>query len=156
MNPDLAGVAARGLLLFDTPAITKAVLAQWPNLQPQDRAFVVGMMVSRTASLEALLDAIAQGAIARGVLTAYHARQIRNFNNDSLTAKLTQVWGEVRTSAADKVQLMAKYRALLTPDRLKQANLSRGREVFNQVCAVCHKLYGQGAAIGPDLQAVAG
>ena len=40
---------------------------------------------------------------------------------------------------------------MLNPERLKAANTSRGREVFTQVCAVCHKLYGQGAAIGPDL-----
>ena len=39
----------------------------------------------------------------------------------------------------------------LTPERLKKANLSEGRQVFNQTCSVCHKLYGEGTAIGPDL-----
>jgi putative heme-binding domain-containing protein len=40
---------------------------------------------------------------------------------------------------------------LLTPERLKHTDLPRGREIFSRTCAVCHKLYGEGAAIGPDL-----
>jgi putative membrane-bound dehydrogenase-like protein len=148
-DPALAGAAARGLLLSENNA--KAVLDRWAGFQSADQAVLVGMMVSRSASAEALLDAIAQGKLPRNLLTAFNARQIRNFNIDPLTAKLNQEWGEVRTNAADKIQLMTKYRALLTPDRLKRADLPHGREVFSQVCAVCHKLFGQGAAIGPDL-----
>ena len=32
-----------------------------------------------------------------------------------------------------------------------QATDARGRALFNKVCASCHKLYGQGGEIGPDL-----
>ena len=46
---------------------------------------------------------------------------------------------------------MESYRQLLNADRLKSADPAAGRLVFTQTCAVCHKLYGQGAAIGPDL-----
>ena len=34
---------------------------------------------------------------------------------------------------------------------LGQADLGRGRVVFDRVCASCHKLYGVGGEIGPDL-----
>ncbi len=34
---------------------------------------------------------------------------------------------------------------------LARADRSRGRAVFNRVCASCHRLYGQGGAIGTDL-----
>ena len=47
--------------------------------------------------------------------------------------------------------MIGRYRSLLTPERLKQTDLSRGRETFAHTCAVCHKLYGEGASIGPDL-----
>ena len=30
-------------------------------------------------------------------------------------------------------------------------NLSKGRALFNQVCVQCHKLYGEGGSIGPDI-----
>ena len=34
---------------------------------------------------------------------------------------------------------------------LARADRSRGRAVFDRVCASCHKLYGYGGEIGPDL-----
>jgi len=37
-------------------------------------------------------------------------------------------------------------RAFLTP-----ASASKGRGVYNRVCAACHKLFGEGGEIGPDL-----
>jgi putative heme-binding domain-containing protein len=37
------------------------------------------------------------------------------------------------------------------PEVLAKADLRNGRGLFNKVCANCHKLYGQGSAIGPDI-----
>ena len=34
---------------------------------------------------------------------------------------------------------------------LHRADLGRGRALFDRVCASCHKLYGSGGDIGPDL-----
>jgi putative heme-binding domain-containing protein len=34
---------------------------------------------------------------------------------------------------------------------LAKADPSKGRAVYNQVCAQCHTLYGEGGKIGPDL-----
>ncbi len=150
-DPVTVGVAARGLLVFPEPELGAEVLARWGSMPAGDRAAVVGLLASRPVSAEVLLDAVATNQIPGSALTAFEARQIRNYNNDALTHKLTQVWGEVRTSSAEKTELMTKYRGLLTPERLKMADLSRGRDIFNQVCSVCHKLYGQGASIGPDL-----
>ena len=146
-----ASLAAHALLAEGDPDIAAWTLLHWSDIETDDRAVLVGMMVSRASSAGLLLDAVAGGAVPRSAINAFHARQIENFHDAALHAKLAQVWGEVHSSSADKMQLMAKYRSLLTPDRLKQAHLSQGRVVFSRTCAVCHKLYGEGAAIGPDL-----
>ncbi len=39
----------------------------------------------------------------------------------------------------------------LDPPVLARADRSRGRAVFDRVCASCHELYGAGGEIGPDL-----
>ena len=52
---------------------------------------------------------------------------------------------------SDKKALIAKLKARLTPDTLAKADLSAGRVTFSTVCAACHRLYGQGADLGPDL-----
>jgi mono/diheme cytochrome c family protein len=39
----------------------------------------------------------------------------------------------------------------LTPEVLAKADPGQGRIAFNTVCANCHRLYGHGGEIGPDL-----
>ena len=50
-------------------------------------------------------------------------------------------------SVAEAVQMATQ----LTPDVLAKADKSAGRAVFNLACANCHRLYGQGGEVGPDL-----
>jgi putative heme-binding domain-containing protein len=57
----------------------------------------------------------------------------------------------VRGTPAEKKTQITRYKALLTPERLAKADLPAGRLTFNQVCASCHILYGEGKHIGPDL-----
>ena len=102
-------------------------------------------------SRSALLDQIAAGKIPRADLTAFHARQIRSFGSPPLSEKLAQVWGELRDSASDRRPRIAALKSQLSPDVLARADASRGRVVFERVCASCHKLYGYGGEIGPDL-----
>jgi putative membrane-bound dehydrogenase-like protein len=150
-DPVTAGTAARGLLRDPNPEMVPKVIGHWTALSETDRPAVVGALVARISSATQLLDAMAKGAVPRGDLTAFHARAIQNLKDESLNRRLAEVWGKVRNSDADKKALMSHYRSILTPDRLKASDSSRGREVFTRTCAVCHKLHGQGAAIGPDL-----
>jgi putative heme-binding domain-containing protein len=46
---------------------------------------------------------------------------------------------------------MAKLKKQLTPAIMAKADLSAGRAIFGQTCAICHRLYGEGAEVGPDL-----
>lgn len=146
-----AGLAIHGLLVLGSTNAAMLAVKEWNSLDAADQAILTGVLVARAPSAMLLLDAMAAGSVPRSALNAYSARQIGNFHNAALDARLAQVWGEVHASSAEKLQLMAQYRALLTPARLKGADRSRGREVFSHTCAVCHKLYGEGAAIGPDL-----
>ena len=147
---DLGGVAARGLANFDDPKIGTLLIQKYGGMNAQ-KTDALGTLVSRPVWAKALLDAIANGQIARNDLGAYHARQIRSFNNEALTKRLAEVWGEVRETDDAKKTFIAKLKAQLTPDVLVKADLPAGRSLFTQTCAVCHKLYGEGGAFGPDL-----
>jgi putative membrane-bound dehydrogenase-like protein len=139
--------AARGLALFDDPEIGKQLAKSY-------RKFTTGIidtLVSRPAFAKAMLTEMSAGNIPRTDLSAFHARQIRSFNDKALTKQLTEAWGELRESAADKKQLIEKVKTQLTPAVLAKANLSNGRLLFTAVCGACHVMYGQGGKIGPDL-----
>ncbi len=143
--------AARGLARFDDPAIGEKLAKSYRNFHGTDRGAVLETLVSRATFAKALLTEVAAGKIPRAEVTPFHARQIRGFNDPALTKLLTDAWGELREPAADKKALIAKVKARLTPDVLAKADHSAGRATFSTVCATCHRLYGQGGEIGPDL-----
>ncbi len=147
----LVNEAVRGLASIDDANVPRVVLDAYGRLDAEGKAIAVTTLVSRPAYARELLDAVAAGRISRTDLSAFHARQICSFDDSSLTARLTEVWGETRVADADKRKLIDRYKELLTPERVSAANPSAGRALFNKTCANCHVLYGQGKTAGPDL-----
>ena len=84
-------------------------------------------------------------------VTAYTARQLNDLGDEEISALLKKVWGDLRPSSEDKKQVIARFKAELTPEALAQADPQAGRLVFQKSCQQCHKLFGEGAAIGPEL-----
>ncbi|MCW5551885.1 MAG: c-type cytochrome [Verrucomicrobiae bacterium] len=147
----LNSTAVRGLALFDDAAIGERLAGSYSKFHASERAAVIETLASRASFAEALLDEVAAGRIPRAEVTPYHARQIRSFNNAALTKRLAEVWGESRDSPVEKREFIAELKEKLSPAVLATADKSAGRVVFNQACAACHTLYGQGGQAGPDL-----
>lgn len=144
-------VAARGLATFDDPAVGELLVKSYTKFHPLERQQCMAVLVSRPTFAAPLLAAIGAGKIPRVDLTPFDARQIASFNDEALKKKLAEVWGELHESSADKQQFIAKLKAQLTPEVLAKADLSNGRATFNTICTVCHRLYGEGGEVGPDL-----
>jgi putative heme-binding domain-containing protein len=94
---------------------------------------------------------MAAGRIPRADLSPFHARQIHSLNDPALSKRLSEVWGEVHATAADRRNRIEALKKQLNPTALAQGDRSQGRAVYNRVCGSCHRLYGQGGEIGPDL-----
>jgi len=143
--------ATIGLLELGDPDAPALAVTRYQTAVASDRAQLLAALVTRSTSAAALLQAIADGRIARADLTPFHARQITSLEDAPLTKRLGEVWGSVRTSDAEKRASSTRFRQELTPERLSSADLGHGRQLFNLACAACHKLYGEGGYVGPDL-----
>jgi putative membrane-bound dehydrogenase-like protein len=144
-------VAVRGLALFDDAKVGSLLADNYRSFHPSERPVLLDVLASRPVFARAWLDRIAAGKIPRQELTAFHARQIRDLGDRSLSERLAQVWGELREASADKRGRMETLQTRLQPADLATADRGHGRAVFNKICGTCHKLYGYGAEIGPDL-----
>jgi putative membrane-bound dehydrogenase-like protein len=152
INDKVLGTAARlGLAKFADADVPKSLLAAWPERSQEWRAANVTTLSSRAAWARELLAFIEKHPDARADITPFQARQIRGLGDDSLNLQLTKVWGELRDTPEAKQQEIAKWRSSLSADTLATADASKGRALFATVCAACHKLYGEGAAIAPEL-----
>jgi putative membrane-bound dehydrogenase-like protein len=140
-----------GLAQFDDPAVGRRIAVAYKSFHPADRPAVVAALASRPAFVPALLDLMDQGTIPRGDVTAAQARQIRDCGDPACTKRLAELWGEVRESPRDKQEAIAGLKRLLTTERLASASRTAGRTVFVRHCGTCHRLFGAGGEIGPDL-----
>ncbi len=143
--------AIRGLALYDAPDTPAHMLNASGVFSPEARAEMINTLASRPSYAKFLLEAIRQGRIKPSEVSAFHARQIEAFGDESLRNDLVSVWGDVRATGAEKKAQIEQLKQELEGLQFSAADLSSGRVVFNQVCASCHVLYGQGSNVGPDL-----
>ena len=148
---DLGIDATLGLLQLGDLEAPGLALSHYDLSSQSNRTRILAAMVTRPIAANVLLNAVAEGRIPRTDVTPFHARQIASLNDVGLTKRLGEVWGSVRISDAEKKASMDRFRSELSATQLQSANLSNGRQVFNQACASCHKLYGDGGTVGPDL-----
>jgi putative membrane-bound dehydrogenase-like protein len=152
INDRILGTAARSALAaYDDPAIPKALLSPWPVRSQEQQQASIATLISRPAYAHALLDAVQAGTVPANTITPYQARQIRSLNDDALTQKLTAAWGELRDTPEAKQAEMAQWTKLLTPEVIAAADPKKGKAIFTASCSACHKLYGEGGALGPEL-----
>jgi putative heme-binding domain-containing protein len=143
--------ALRGLAAYSHADTPKKVLAVYAELTSEEKQDAVAALAARKEYALALLAAVEAKTVPRGDVSAFAARQIFALGDAKTTERLQQVWGEVRDTNPKKQEQMAKYKAMLTPAFMRNANTSNGRAVFSKTCQQCHKLFGEGGTIGPDL-----
>jgi putative membrane-bound dehydrogenase-like protein len=144
-------LAARGLSKFDDPEIGKVLVSRYRNFRGPDRPQVISILCSRKSFAEELLGAMKKGSISRSDLSAYQVRQIHSLADSALSRTVSEVWGEVRDSPAEKKKAIEQTKRSLTPEVLGSADKSNGRRLFVKHCQNCHRLYGDGEKVGPDL-----
>ena len=148
----MRGAAIRSLAATRDPEAPHLILSLYKSYSDEDKRDSIATLVSRPAYAGALLDAIEKGTVPRRDVSVFTARQIVNLKDKKLTERLNTVWGTISAApAGEKVKLLAKYKAMVPAERLAKADRSAGRALFAKTCATCHKLFDDGAKIGPEL-----
>ncbi len=143
--------AIRELAAFDDPRIPERLLKDYRRYGLDDRDAALATLSSRASFAEYLLQAMRDDQVAPKDVPAFYARQIVNLGDDTLSDRLQQIWGKLRNSPAEKVALIQSWQDRLGPEVLAQADLGEGKRVYQQTCASCHSLYGEGGQLGPEL-----
>jgi putative membrane-bound dehydrogenase-like protein len=145
--------AAQGLAKLDDPKIGQTLINHYQKFHPGDRPAVIEILASRTRFARGLLNQLGDPAakIPRQDISAFHARQIQALNDPQLNEQLAKVWGDLREIRQERQREIDRWRELLTPEILSAADLELGHGLFRKNCSNCHRLYGEGASVGPDL-----
>jgi putative heme-binding domain-containing protein len=148
-NPALERAVLIALQQFNQPEIGKAVLAQYGRLNELSRAAALNLLASRPAWALQLLQAVEAGKIAATEIAADTVQRIKTYPDRQISELLRKHCSQERVpTTAEMQQQIQKCAATV---RNGTGDPYEGRKLFTMSCAVCHKLFGQGAQIGPDL-----
>lgn len=150
-NRELAATAIAGLAAFNTPETPGLLVKCFAGFRTGSRTEAINTLVSRASYAQVLLQAIQDGLVPKEEISAFQIRQMQSFENEAISTKVNEIWPELKELTAEKKEQIAKWRKELTEDVLAKADRSDGRLVFSKSCANCHKLFGEGKTIGPDL-----
>lgn len=149
---DLGIDAIRGLAAFDDPKTPQLIIENYGSFHREPtRREAVTTLTSRPASINALLAAVSAAQIDRDQVSPFQLRQMQLLGNPDINREIDRLWPGLKAISSEKLARISHFRGALKPQVLAAADLSAGRALFNQNCGKCHRLFGTGGRIGPDL-----
>ena len=150
-EPSLRLNALSGLAAYDVATTPGAIIEVYPTFTREEKRAALSLLAGRVTYAHALLAAVEAGKIPAADLDAAIARQLRLLNDPKVNEAVSAHWGVVHESAEATAQEIARWKSILTPEKIAAADPSRGRATFARICASCHTLYDEGKHIGPEL-----
>ncbi len=134
---------------LDDSRVGKMVASAYERLDAEQKPKAIELMTQRAAWSKDLLESIGKGAIPTTALNANQVRRMLDSGDAKLVAAVQRHWGTLRTERDPKrEEIITQMRGFL---RATPGDPHRGREAFMKVCGQCHKIYGQGQEVGPDI-----
>lgn len=137
------------LARFDDGAIPTAVLAAYPRLTEQSRSAARALLFGRRTWAWKFMKRVDAGDFPANEVSVDELRRVALHGDERLDALVRKHWGGIR--AGTPGEKLAEMRRLNNELRAGDGDLESGRAAFRKHCAACHRLFGEGNAIGPDL-----
>ena len=148
--PELRSKALKGLATRANSTTGDILLQTFRELSNNQRYDAVLALTSRSDASLAMLRHVKRGEIRRDEISAYALDRLKS-NPDSRVKELVHELFPADSSSGVKSELVSKYRQLLTKEFVENGDAANGRQLFEQTCAKCHRLFGEGSDLAPDL-----
>jgi putative membrane-bound dehydrogenase-like protein len=148
-SSDFQGKVLAVLGQLDDPRVAMIVLANYPHLAVDVQPRAIELLTQRAAWAKDLLTAVGEKKIPATAINLNQARRLKDLKDADLTKLLAANWGQVREGRdPNREQYIAEMKSLI---RKSPGDEAAGEKAFKKVCAQCHKIYGEGAEVGPDI-----
>ncbi|HEV3303446.1 MAG TPA: PVC-type heme-binding CxxCH protein [Planctomycetaceae bacterium] len=151
-EPDaIAEAVLTALGQFKEESLGTRLLEHWSELSAKRRDRVIDALVSRRSWTHQLLAAVAAGRVDPKIVSIDQVRRMQLHGDPGIARDVTGRWGSIRTSTPrEKQGRINAISILLTKG---SGHPQDGHALFAKHCAICHRLYGEGNQVGPDLTA---
>ncbi len=141
---------------YDDPAIADVILSVYPALGRESLPTAQTLLASRpTWALKFVQSINSKGISWSGfgikpeTIPLNIVRKLKQQRSPELQALLEKIWPN--TGSPTTAEMETKIHQLAGVIRSGNGDPYSGRTLFQNTCGNCHKLFGQGAEVGPDL-----
>jgi putative heme-binding domain-containing protein len=146
----IAAATLDALQNYAEPEIGAELLGRYGNLPEGIRPTVLSVLASREAWAAPLLEAVGSGQVRTDEIPDELVQRMRLLPNEQLVARLAELFP---SSVDDEAQLDARAEQIAAILQQGQGNPLAGQDLFHGAasCGKCHRMFGRGGEIGPDL-----
>lgn len=142
--------ALGALVVRSNDQTADVLLERYQQLSPQQRQLAVSVLVTRRDFAVRLLRAIREGRIPADDVSAWSLQQLRSFRDEDVRREVAAVWAN-DVDGIQRADEIERLLSLMTSEYVQQGDVRSGRAIFDRTCARCHRLFGDGGTIAPDL-----
>jgi putative heme-binding domain-containing protein len=151
MHVRQAAVSALGR--FDEPRLSAEILRIWATLDAPLRRRALAVLASRASWTREMFASVGRsGVISKADIPDDIVDRARLLGDAEINQLADHYFGQPKhSSSVEKQRRIDELSQLLKAGPLGKAE--EGHALFQARCGLCHKLFGEGAEIGPDLTA---
>jgi putative membrane-bound dehydrogenase-like protein len=148
---DLSSDAIRCLAVAGQQEDAERLIESFANLSAQSKVASIQTLAGRRDFVPILLAAVEDKRIPPDAVDASMLRQIQMSSDGDVIKRMTNLWPQIKLLNESKLQRIQALEKMLSQPDHPDPNLANGRRLWNQHCAGCHRLFGEGASIGPEI-----
>jgi putative heme-binding domain-containing protein len=142
----LAGLSA---LQSFPQADVRPLLRNYTAMDSQLRSKTRDVVLTRKTWAAAFLEGIDSGAFPKNDIPIDQLQKVALLEDDRLNEIIRTHWGNITRGTPE--EKLADVRRFNNDLRAFSGDATKGHETFMKTCAVCHRLFGEGNLVGPDL-----
>ena len=146
-NEVLQNEVIKAIAQYDRSSLGKLLLSKFNEFNQTNKDQALQTLSSRPGYGWLLTQALTDGVVERKEVPTYMARQLRRV----VGSGFVEVWGPIDEPEADIAQAYNHYRDLMQKVAVEDINMQNGKLLFLRTCGPCHKMYGEGGNLGPDI-----
>lgn len=151
-EPAIQRVALRQLARYEEPKIARTVLDGYQSAISAEndvRATANRVLAMRPSWARELLGEIDRWFVRADEIGADVVQQLRQYDDPAIRALVEKHFGKAgKVSSPEKLAEVNRIRGVI---QAGTGDAARGQALFAARCVICHRLFGTGGAIGPEL-----
>ena len=148
---DFRGKVLGVLVDRDDPDLPHIVLKCYQSLEADLKPRAIEVLTERPTWSKLLLAAVEGKQIPTSALNINQLRRLQKSKGPEIAARVKAIFGTIRdrrNPQRERIVAQLKNQIRSTP-----GDPAAGQSVFGKLCGQCHKIYGVGQEVGPDVTA---